>query len=94
MVFVKIILTTLIGVCDLTTLMVFMKISCLCGFATRMVFMKITDNYRTFSPELEVGEGAGSSPDECNLERWLFCHVLGFVRLALVFVISQHSWCL
>ena len=28
----------------------FMKISCLCDLATLMVFMKITDNYRTFSP--------------------------------------------
>ena len=38
------------GVCDLATLMVFMKISCLCDLATLMVFMKITDNYHTFSP--------------------------------------------
>jgi hypothetical protein len=31
------------GVCDLATLMVFMKISCrLCDLATLMVFMKIT----------------------------------------------------
>jgi hypothetical protein len=33
------------GVCDLATLMVFMKISCrLCDLATLMVFMKITDS--------------------------------------------------
>jgi hypothetical protein len=34
------------GVCDLATLMVFMKISCrLCDLTTLMVFMKITDSY-------------------------------------------------
>ena len=34
------------GVCDVATLMMFMKISCrLCDLATLMVFMKITDSY-------------------------------------------------
>jgi hypothetical protein len=45
--------------------MVFVKISCPAWFDT--------DNYRTFSPELEVAEGAGSSPEARNLEARCSC---------------------
>ena len=49
--------------------MVFMKISCPARFDT--------DNSRTFSPELEVAEGAGSSPEARNLGS-LSCYELSF----------------
>ena len=80
------------GVCDLATLMVFMKISCLCDLATLMVFVKITDNYRTFSPQLEVAEGAGSSPEARNLGRSRNTH--GVYEDSQFKAISEHSWCL
>ena len=80
------------GVCDLTTLMVFMKISCFRDLATLMVFMKITDNYRTFSLELEVVEGASSSPEARNFGRPRNTH--GVYEDSFFRSISDHSWCL
>ena len=62
------------GICDLATLMVFMKISCPARFDT--------ENSRTFSPELEVAEGAGSSPEARNFGQPVLLHASPFARVS------------